>query len=188
MSFFKPQNPWVKYNAGASRSPEKLNPIGVLPQLGHNTVEWTVGVVSQYALDVINPAFDGAKSLLNIFNPRAYKDNGIFKNIPKSLLGFATREATAVKNILGWVVGWVGQSYQNVVQDNAMDISSATVDKVPLVWPAVWNIAKTMLSIPALAWKVPSFLVSNLLDKPADYLNTITARTWRHIPKTVLRV
>jgi len=184
MRYTQPINPFWS----ASKSPDKLNPLSMFRQLWSNSVEWTVGALSDYVGDILHPAWDGTKSAFNIFNPNAYKDNGVIKNIPKSLLWAVTRYGTALKNIPAWAVGGVWKTYQNLVQDNLSDISSATVDNIPVVWPLVWNIVKTMASIPALAWKIPSFLTKNLADRPFDWANTKTLRPGREIPKTILRI
>jgi len=184
MKYIQSVNPFWS----ASKQPDNLNPLSMLRKLWSNSVEWTIGVFSDYIADILSPAWDGTKSILNTINPNAYRDNGVIKNIPKSLFGGVTRYGTALKNILAWGVWAVGKAYQNLGQDNLSDLSSGTVDNISVIWPLTWNIAKTIASIPALAWKIPSFLTKNVVDKPFDWANTKTARTNREIPKTILRI
>jgi hypothetical protein len=90
--------------------------------MGHSSVDATVGVTSNYVRDIINPWFDGLKSLGNLVNPKAYKDNWFLGNLMKSPAGFVTREATALKNVAGWLIGWVGYAYQKWIIDNSNHI------------------------------------------------------------------
>lgn len=174
---------WSTKEAGAK------NVMDLFPNLAHNTVDATIGTVSEYVKDIITPGWDGIKSFGNMFNPKAIADNGGFlKNTVKSFSGGVTREVTAVKNMIGGVVWGIGKVYQRGVQDNIHDFSASTIDNLPYIWwPGLWNTVKAIATIPALVGKAPSFIVSQI-DKGFDTANQYTARNGRDIPKTVLRV
>lgn len=180
-------NPFADKWIWASKWPNaSLNPITLAPEVWQNLVAWFLWTTSAYAMDIINPAWDGTKSALNVFNPNAYKDNWVFKNIPKSLLGAVTRYGTALKNIPLGIVPAIGKGYQNVIQDNAIDIASATVDKIPYVWAPAGNLVKWVVTAPAFVWKVPNVGVK-WLDRPFNWANTKTARKGKSIPTPELR-
>ena len=181
MKYTEPLNPF----SSASREPDNLNPLSMLRQLWSNSVEATLGTFADYAWDVGRSALDGVKSLWDLVSLDAYKTNGLL-NIPKSIAWAVTREMTAVKDATLWLIDGVGKAYKHGIQDNISDLSSATADHVPVVWPLVGNMAKTIAAIPALAWSIPQFLKKNLWDIPLDFTNSKTA-SGRDIPHRVLR-
>lgn len=183
MKYTKPLNPF----SSASRSPDKLNPLSVLRQIWSNSVEATLWTFADYAWDAGRAAVDGVRNLWGLVSLDAYKSHGLL-NIPKSIVWAITREMTAVKDATLWIIDGVEKAYKHGVQDNISDLSSATIDHVPVVWPLVWNMAKTMAAIPALAWSIPRFLKRNIGDRPLDFANTKTTSSGRDIPHRVLRV
>jgi len=183
MKYTQPVNPF----SSATRSPEKLNPLSMLRQIWSNTVEATLWTFADYAWDVTKSAVDGVRNLWWLASIDAYKSHGLL-NIPKSIVWAVSREVTAVKDATLWIIDGVEKFYKHGIQDNISDLSSATVDHVPVVWPLVWNMVKTIASIPALAWSIPRFLKKNISDKPLDLINTKTASSGRDIPKRLLRV
>ena len=183
----KPANPFASKWIGASKAVnDDLNLVTLAPEIGNNLSEWFLRSTSAYAMDIINPTWDGTKSAFNVFNPNAYKDNGLLMNVPKSLFWAVTRYATALKNIPLWVFPAIGKWYQNIIQDSAMDLSSATVDKIPYIWAPAGNTLKWVATIPAFIGKVPNFAV-NQLDRPFNWANAVTARKGKSIPTPQLR-
>lgn len=184
MKYTQPVNPF----SSATRSPDKLNPLSMLRQIWSNSVEATLWTFADYAWDVTKSAVDGVRNLWWLVSMDAYKANGIFKN-PIISVGWAmAREMAAVKDATLWIIDWIEKIYKHGVQDNISDLSSATVDHVPVVWPLVWNMVKTIAAIPALAWSIPRFLKKNIWDKPLDLISTKTTSSGRDIPKRLLRV
>jgi hypothetical protein len=168
--FFSTPDTWL-----ATKHAKDSNPLHATEDVAHNTVDAVVSTGSQYIADILNQFKYAGKNLL------AVREHG-WKSLPRWVLWAITNTAKAATNAITGIPHALDRVVTKWVNDSVVDISSGTVDNIPLVGKPVGNIAKLGSGILNAPTRFFSWITQKIPDKAIDWINSISlVKPSRHL-------
>lgn len=166
----------------ASKSPRISTPLDAPVDVGHNTVDATIGTVTKYLKDIWNPAVNSLRNLGWLVWVPDYRANG-WKTLPKAIAGTVTNASTAVANVVTGLFRGTDHIVTRGVTDSVVDIASGTTDRVPAIGKFVGNVAKLIAAIPGAVGRTLGNAATYSVDAILDGANSavLKAPPARHL-------
>jgi hypothetical protein len=157
--FFTTPDSWL-----ASKKPAHINLFEATEEVAHNSVDATIGTARRYVADILNQLRYAGKNLM------AVREHG-WKSLPRALAWAVTNTGKAVTNIITGIPHALDRVVTKWVNDSVVDLSSGSVDHVPLVGKATGNLMKLWGGIVTAPTRFLSWITKKVPDRFIDWIN-----------------